>query len=57
MKEEKQPIKRMKLCKIADKKVPDQQVNPLITSTEVILKPTIHVPYVKLRDVDSYDLV
>ena len=33
----------------------DQQVNPPITFTEVILKPTIPVTNVKLRDVDSYD--
>ncbi|KAL0544654.1 hypothetical protein IC582_019772 [Cucumis melo] len=57
MNEQQKPIKRRKLCKIADKKVSDQQVNPPTTSTEVILKPTILVPDVKLQDVDSYDPV
>ena len=55
MKEEQKPIKRRKLCKIADKKVSVQQVNPPTTSH--ILKPTIPVPDVKLLDVDSYDPV
>ena len=41
-------MKRRKLCKLAEKKLPDQdlQVNPPITSTDV-----------KLQDVDKYNPV
>ena len=50
-------MKRRKLCKIADKKVPnhDQQVNSPTTSIEVILEPTIPVLDVEFRDVYRYD--
>ncbi|TYK06489.1 hypothetical protein E5676_scaffold70G00150 [Cucumis melo var. makuwa] len=55
--EQQRPMKRRKLCKIADKKVPDQdqQVNPPTTSTEIISEPTIPVPDVEINDVDRYD--
>ena len=48
-------MKRRKLCKIANKKVSDQdqQVNPPTTSTEIISKPTILVPDVEIRDIIS----
>ena len=50
-------MKRRKLCKIANKKVPDQdqQVNPPTTSTEIISEPTIPVPDVEIIDVDTYN--
>ncbi|KAL4035321.1 hypothetical protein IC575_004005 [Cucumis melo] len=55
--EEQKPIKRRKLCKIANKKVPDEdeQVRPPITSTKIILESTIPVPDVEIRDVDRYN--
>ena len=57
MKEQQKLIKRRNLCKIEDKKLSVQQVNPTTTFIEVILKPIIPVPDVKLRDADSYDPV
>ncbi|KAL0541622.1 hypothetical protein IC582_021675 [Cucumis melo] len=55
--EEQKPIKRRKLCKIANKKVSDEdeQVNPPTTSTKIILESTIPVPDVEIRDVDRYN--
>ncbi|TYK21613.1 Ulp1-like peptidase [Cucumis melo var. makuwa] len=44
-------MKRRKLCKIANKKVSDQdQQNSPITSTEIISEPTIPVPDVEIID-------
>ncbi|TYK24221.1 Ulp1-like peptidase [Cucumis melo var. makuwa] len=53
--DQQQPMKRRKLCKIANKKVPDQdqQVNPPTTSTEIISESTIPVPDVEIIDVDT----
>ncbi|KAA0047473.1 MuDRA-like transposase [Cucumis melo var. makuwa] len=55
--EEQNPIKRRKLCKIANKKVPheDEQVNPPTTSTKIISESTILVLDVEIRDVDRYN--
>ncbi|KAL0558985.1 hypothetical protein IC582_003574 [Cucumis melo] len=56
-KDEQKPIKRRKLCKIANKKVPDEdeQVNPPTTSTKIISESIIPVPDVEIRDVDRYN--
>ena len=50
-------MKRRKQCKIANRKVSDQdqQVNPPTTCTEIISEPTIPVLDVEIRDVDRYD--
>ncbi|TYK18649.1 MuDRA-like transposase [Cucumis melo var. makuwa] len=55
--EQQKPIKRRKLCKMANKKVPDEdeQVKPPTTSTKIILESTIPIPDVKIRDVDIYN--
>ncbi|KAL0541140.1 hypothetical protein IC582_021179 [Cucumis melo] len=55
--EEQKSIKRRKLCKIANKKVidEDEQVNPPTTSTKIISESTIPVLDVKIRDVDRYN--
>ncbi|KAA0067061.1 Ulp1-like peptidase [Cucumis melo var. makuwa] len=52
-----QPMKRRKICKIANKKVPDQdqQVNPPTTSTNIISELTIPVPDVEI--IDTMDLL
>ncbi|KAA0066081.1 Ulp1-like peptidase [Cucumis melo var. makuwa] len=50
--EEQKPIKRRKICKIANKKVPDEdeQVNLPTTSTKIISESTIPGPDVEIRD-------
>ena len=50
-------MKRRKLHKIENKKVPDQdqQVNPPTTSTEIISEPTIPFLDVEIKDVDRYN--
>ena len=55
--EQQKPIKRRKLCKIANKKVldEDEQVNPPTTSTKIISESTIPVPDVEIKDVDRYN--
>ncbi|KAL4017082.1 hypothetical protein IC575_024756 [Cucumis melo] len=55
--EQEKPIKRRKLCKIANKKVPDEdeQGNPPTTSTKIISESTIPVPDVEIREVDRYN--
>ncbi|KAL0556283.1 hypothetical protein IC582_004795 [Cucumis melo] len=55
--EQEKPIKRRKLCKIENKKVQDEdeQGNPPTTSTKIISKSTIPVPYVEIREVDRYN--
>ncbi|KAL4011384.1 hypothetical protein IC575_028442 [Cucumis melo] len=51
------PIKRRKLCKIANKEVQDEdeQGNPPITSTQIISESTTPVPDVEIREVDTYN--
>ncbi|TYK25901.1 Ulp1-like peptidase [Cucumis melo var. makuwa] len=55
--EQEKPIKRRKLCKIANKKVPDEdeQGNPPTKSTKIISESTIPVPDVEIREVDRYN--
>ncbi|TYK28845.1 Ulp1-like peptidase [Cucumis melo var. makuwa] len=50
--EQEKPIKRRKLCKIANKKVPDEdeQGNSPTTSTKIISESTIPVPDVEIRE-------
>ncbi|KAL4035491.1 hypothetical protein IC575_004184 [Cucumis melo] len=57
--EQEKPIKRRKLFKIANKKVPDEdeQGNPPTTSTKIISESTIPVPDVEIREVDRYNLM
>ncbi|TYK28864.1 MuDRA-like transposase [Cucumis melo var. makuwa] len=55
--EQEKPIKRRKLCKIANKKVPDEdeQGNSPTTSTKIISESTIPVPDLEIREVDRYN--
>ncbi|KAL0539679.1 hypothetical protein IC582_023895 [Cucumis melo] len=55
--EQEKPIKRRKLCKIANKKVldEDEQGNPPTKSTKIISESTIPVPDVEIREVDRYN--
>ncbi|KAL4013295.1 hypothetical protein IC575_025460 [Cucumis melo] len=55
--EQEKPIKRRKLCKIANKKVPDEdeQGNSPTTSTKIISESTIPVLDVEIREVDRYN--
>ncbi|KAL4018200.1 hypothetical protein IC575_021790 [Cucumis melo] len=55
--EQEKPIKRRKLCKIENKKVQDEdeQGNPPTTSTQIISESTKPVPYVEIREVDTYN--
>ncbi|KAL4038673.1 hypothetical protein IC575_002296 [Cucumis melo] len=55
--EQEKPIKRRKLCKIENKKVPDEdeQGNPPTTSTKIISESTIPVPDVEIKEVDRYN--
>ncbi|KAL0561295.1 hypothetical protein IC582_001717 [Cucumis melo] len=55
--EQEKPIKRIKLCKIANKKVQDEdeQGNPPTTSAQIISESTTPVPDVEIREVDTYN--
>ncbi|KAL0557179.1 hypothetical protein IC582_005697 [Cucumis melo] len=55
--EQERPIKRRKLCKIANKEVQDEdeQGNPPTTSAQIISESTTPVPDVKIREVDTYN--
>ncbi|KAL4017168.1 hypothetical protein IC575_024844 [Cucumis melo] len=55
--EQEKSIKERKLCKIANKNVPDEdeQGNPPTTSTKIISEFTIPVPDVEIREVDRYN--
>ncbi|KAL0544010.1 hypothetical protein IC582_019121 [Cucumis melo] len=55
--DQEKPIKRRKLCKIANKKVPDEdeQGNPPTKSIKIISESTILVPDVEIREVDRYN--
>ncbi|KAL0543596.1 hypothetical protein IC582_018696 [Cucumis melo] len=55
--EQEKPIKRRKLCKIANKKVQDEdeQGNPPTTSAQIISESTTPVPDVEIREVDTYN--
>ncbi|KAL0540305.1 hypothetical protein IC582_024540 [Cucumis melo] len=55
--EQEKSIKERKLCKIANKKVPDEDEhgNPPTTSTKIISEFTISVPDVEIREVDRYN--
>ncbi|KAL4021018.1 hypothetical protein IC575_019807 [Cucumis melo] len=55
--EEEKPIKRRKLCKIANKEVQDEdeQGNPPTTSAQIISESTTPVPDVEIREVDTYN--
>ncbi|KAL0546648.1 hypothetical protein IC582_016560 [Cucumis melo] len=57
--EQEKPIKRRKLCKIANKEVQDEdeQGNPPTTSAQIISESTTHVPDVEIREVDTYNLM
>ncbi|KAA0056075.1 Ulp1-like peptidase [Cucumis melo var. makuwa] len=52
--EQEKPIKRRKLCKIANKEVQDEdeQGNPPTTSAQIISESTTPVPDVEIREVD-----
>ena len=54
---EEKPIKRRKLCKIANKEVQDEdeQGNPPTTSAQIISESTTPVPDVEIREVDTYN--
>ncbi|XP_050938112.1 uncharacterized protein LOC127148462 isoform X2 [Cucumis melo] len=54
---EEKPIKRRKLCKIANKEVQheDEQGNPPTTSAQIISVSTTPVPDVEIREVDPYN--
>ncbi|KAL4025823.1 hypothetical protein IC575_014229 [Cucumis melo] len=55
--EKEKPIKRRKLCKIANKEVQDEdeQGNPPTTSAHIISESTTPVPDVEIREVDTYN--
>ena len=55
--EQEKPIKRRKLCKIANKEVQDEdeQGNPPTTSAQIISESTTPVPDVEIREVDRYN--
>ncbi|KAL0537373.1 hypothetical protein IC582_026351 [Cucumis melo] len=55
--EQEKPIKRRKLCKIANKEVQDEdeQGNPPTTSAQIISEPTTPVPDVEIIEVDTYN--
>ncbi|KAL4013745.1 hypothetical protein IC575_025928 [Cucumis melo] len=55
--EQEKPIKRRKLCKIANKEVQDEdeQGNPPTTSAQIISESTTPVPDVEIREVDTYN--
>ncbi|KAA0061902.1 Ulp1-like peptidase [Cucumis melo var. makuwa] len=55
--EQEKPIKRRKLCKIANKEVQDEdeQGNPPTTSAQIISESTTPVPNVEIREVDTYN--
>ncbi|KAL4037507.1 hypothetical protein IC575_001103 [Cucumis melo] len=55
--EQEKPIKRRKLCKIANKEVQheDEQGNPPTTSAQIISVSTTPVPDVEIREVDPYN--
>ncbi|KAA0056329.1 Ulp1-like peptidase [Cucumis melo var. makuwa] len=57
--EQEKPIKRRKLCKIANKEVQDEdeQGNPPTTSAQIISESTTPVPDVEIREVDTYNLM
>ena len=57
--EQQKPIKRRKLRKIVNKKMPDkdEQVNSPTTSTKIISEQTISVLDVEIIDVDTYNLM
>ncbi|KAL4014327.1 hypothetical protein IC575_026529 [Cucumis melo] len=55
--EQEKPIKRRKLCKIANKEVQDEdeQGNPPTTSAQIISESSTPVPDVEIREVDTYN--
>ncbi|KAL0549920.1 hypothetical protein IC582_014415 [Cucumis melo] len=55
--EQEKPIKRRKLCKIANKEVQDEyeQGNPPTTSAQIISESTTPVSDVEIREVDTYN--
>ncbi|KAL4035293.1 hypothetical protein IC575_003974 [Cucumis melo] len=55
--EQEKPIKRRKLCKIANKEVQDEdeQGNPPTTFAQIISESTTPVPDVEIREVDTYN--
>ncbi|KAA0044250.1 Ulp1-like peptidase [Cucumis melo var. makuwa] len=55
--EQEKPIKRRKLCKIANKEVQDEdeQGNPPTTSAQIISESITPVPDVEIREVDTYN--
>ncbi|KAL0545993.1 hypothetical protein IC582_015897 [Cucumis melo] len=55
--EQEKPIKRRKLCKIANKEVQDEdeQGNPPTTSAQIISESTTPVPDVEIREIDTYN--
>ncbi|KAL0543899.1 hypothetical protein IC582_019004 [Cucumis melo] len=55
--EQEKPIKRRKLCKLANKEVQheDEQGNPPTTSAQIISVSTTPVPDVEIREVDPYN--